>query len=105
MYDGLALFTPWKSLASLVNEKFFHLPLSLLLRERLDNDAALDSYKGKVVIIGAEKDHIIPVTHARSLAGTGTGRHYIELKGVGHNDWFDALDDRDWARLLGALSE
>lgn len=103
--DGIALFTPWKSLASLVNEKFFHLPLSVLLRERLDTDAALASYKGNVVIIGAEKDSIIPVTHARSLAGAGMGRDYIELKGVGHNDWFDALDDRDWERLLEVLSE
>lgn len=103
-FDGLALFTPWKSLASLVNEKFFHLPLSFLLRERLDTGAALASYKGKVVIVGAEKDTIIPVVHARSLAGTETGRHYIELKGVGHNDWFDALDDSDWARLLAMLS-
>jgi uncharacterized protein len=104
-FDGIALITPWKSLASLVNEKFLHLPLSLLLRDRLDTGAALASYKGKVVIIGAEKDTLIPVKHARSLAGTEAGRHYIELKGVGHNDWFDALDDRDWARLLGMLSE
>lgn len=104
-FDGLALFTPWKRLASLLNEKFFHLPLSLLLRERLDTGAALASYKGKVVIIGAEKDDIIPVAHARSLAETGTGWHYIELNGVGHNDWFDALYDRDWVRLLGTLSE
>jgi pimeloyl-ACP methyl ester carboxylesterase len=104
-FDGIVLFTPWKSLASLVNEKFMHLPLSLLLRERLDTGEALASYKGKVVIIGAEKDTIIPVMHARSLAGTAMGRHYIELKGVGHNDWFDALDDRDWARLLQMLSE
>lgn len=104
-FDGIALFTPWKSLASLVNEKFFHIPLSVLLRERLDTGAALASYQGKVVIIGAEKDTIIPVMHARSLAGTETGRHYIELEGVGHNDWFDALDDRHWARLLETLSE
>lgn len=104
-FDGIALFTPWKSLASLVNEKFFHLPLSALLRERLDTGVALASYQGKVVIIGAEKDSIIPVMHARSLAETETGRHYIELKGVGHNDWFDALDDRDWAQLMGTLSE
>jgi uncharacterized protein len=104
-YDGLALFTPWMSLASLVNEKFLHLPLSVLLRERLDTEAAIASYKGKVAIIGAEKDDIIPVKHARALAATDTGRHYIELKGTGHNDWFDALDDRDWARLLAMLSE
>lgn len=104
-FDGLALFTPWQSLASLVNEKFFHLPLSLLLRERLDTGAALAFYKGTVAIIGAENDDIIPVAHARSLAATEKGRHYIELKGAGHNDWFDALDDRDWARLLRALSE
>lgn len=78
-FNGIALFTPWESLASLVNEKFFYLPLAVLLRERLDT--------------------------AATLAGTQTGRHYVELKGVGHNDWFDALDDGDWARLLGALSE
>lgn len=103
-FRGIALFTPWNSLASLVNEKFSHLPLSMLLRERLDSGAALASYHGKVVIVGAEKDTIIPVMHARSLAGMGAGRHYIELKGVGHNDWFDALDHSDWAHLLTMLS-
>lgn len=104
-FDGIALFTPWTSLASLVNEKFLHLPFSVLLRQHLDTGTALASYKGKVVIIGAEKDTIIPVTHARSLVGAGVERHYIELKGVGHNDWFEALDDRDWARLLEMLAE
>lgn len=104
-FDGIALFTPWTSLSSLVNEKFFGIPLSVLLRERLDTRAALATYKGKVAIIGAEKDDIILVTHARSLAAMDTARHYIELKGVGHNDWFDALDDGDWARLLAALLE
>ena len=73
-FDGIALFTPWKSLASLVNEKFFHLPLSVLLRERLDTGAALASYKGKVAIIGAEKD-TCPVP---GRGGDGAALHRTE---------------------------
>lgn len=103
-FAGIVLFTPWKSLATLVNEKFAHIPLSLLLRERLDTAAALDAYTGHVVIVGAGNDTIIPPGHARALADANKKRHYFELQDAGHNDWYDALQAGQWDRLLRLMS-
>lgn len=102
-FAGVALFTPWESLSRLVNEKFNGFPMSILLRVRLDTRKALEAYPGNVVIVGAERDTLIPVDHARALADSRT--RYIELKGAGHNDWFDAMTPGHWEAVLSAVSK
>jgi hypothetical protein len=103
-FDGIVLITPWTSLAALVNEKFAGMPLSMLLRARLDTVNAIKQYTGSVVVIGAENDALIPVAHARSLAGSRSGVHYLELPGAGHNDWFSAMNDAQWDEVVSMMA-
>lgn len=104
-FDGLVLITPWKSLSSLVNEKFGGLPLSFLLKHRLDLEWTLSAFPGKMVIVAAEEDSIIPARHARLLARQLPGAHYIELKGADHNEWFTAMSDANWKEVLAAVTQ
>jgi pimeloyl-ACP methyl ester carboxylesterase len=101
--DGVVLFTPWSSLASLANEQF-SIPLSFMLHKSLDSAEALRNYPGNVVIIGAERDTLIPIAHAKALARSLPRATYIELPGAGHNDWFAAMNKEVWEEVLNAMA-
>src|SRR5260221_694683 len=48
---GLALVVPLARLEEVAREKFRWLPVSLLLRDKFDNIAALGSYRGRVAFV------------------------------------------------------
>ena len=87
--DGIILITPWDTLASVAQSKFSFLPVRLLLTDKYDSIGNLRSFKGKIALIGAERDEIIPIKHARRLYDSLSvveKRMWI-IAGAGHNDW------------------
>ena len=82
----IVLVVPFDTLASVASERFWFLPVRLLLRDRWNNVEALRHYAGPVDIFGAEGDTIIPIRHAESLAKQIPGAHFTAISG-GHNDW------------------
>jgi uncharacterized protein len=86
--EGMILFTPWDTLSSVASEKVPSLIVTLALKDRYDSVANLGAYKNKVAIVGAGRDEIIPVEHARSLfdAYAGEKRMWV-IPQAGHNDW------------------
>jgi pimeloyl-ACP methyl ester carboxylesterase len=80
------LIVPFDNLLSVAKEHMPYLPVSLLLRDKWDNVAALSKFKGRVDIYGAAQDVVIPVHHARALAKTVPQAVYREMD-CGHNDW------------------
>jgi hypothetical protein len=95
--SGVVLITPWDSLHSIARAKFPFLPIRLLLTDTYDNIGNLGSFKGRVAVIGAEHDDVIPVEHAKTLFNSlsnETKRMWI-IKGAGHNNW-PMTTDRSW---------
>jgi pimeloyl-ACP methyl ester carboxylesterase len=86
--DKIVLVVPFDTLARVAAHHFPYLPVSLILRDRWDNTAALKGYQGPVEIFGARDDSIIPVSHARALAQSLPAARFHEIAG-GHNDWAD----------------
>jgi hypothetical protein len=84
--DMIVLITPFDNLANVARDHFPLLPAGLLLLDRWDNVEALRGYSGRLEIFGAINDEVIPVRHARNLAGSLPGAVYREIPG-GHNDW------------------
>lgn len=84
--DRLVLMVPFDNLLSVAKRHVKYLPVSLLLRDKWDNVAALASYRGRVEVFGARHDNVIPVTHARNLAKSVPHARYVELP-CGHNEW------------------
>ena len=97
---GLLLITPWDSLYDLVNQKFAGVPVGLLLKHHFDTVAALKVFEGPVQLVGAEKDTVIPVEHARTLARATPRALYREMTGAEHNTWPYDLTQRDWQTLM-----
>lgn len=87
--DGLILITPWESLAAIAQRYYPLLPVRLLLTDSYDNLANLGSYRGRIAVVGAEFDEVIPLEHARTLfAGLpGPDKRFWTIPRAGHNDW------------------
>ena len=86
---GIILITPWDSLAAVARHLFPYLPVHLLLTDKYDSIANLQSFPGKISVVGAERDEILPIRHAHNLyANLPEGRkHMWVVRGAGHNDW------------------
>ncbi len=82
----IVLVVPYNRLVDVAQESTPFLPVSLLLRDRWDNAAALKNYKGRLDIYVASEDRVIPVKHGRALRDALPQANYHELPG-GHNDW------------------
>jgi pimeloyl-ACP methyl ester carboxylesterase len=86
---GIILITPWDTLLSVAQSKFSFLPVRPLLTDKYDSIDNLKSFKGRIALVGAERDEIIPIKHAKRLydsLSAAEKRMWI-VKGAGHNDW------------------
>jgi pimeloyl-ACP methyl ester carboxylesterase len=101
--EGIILITPWDTLLSIAREKFPWLPVRLFLRDKYDSIDNLKEYRGRIAIIGAELDEVVPIQHAqslfRSLSGSKGVHEMRTIRGAGHNDWPDRVDRAWWKGL------
>jgi pimeloyl-ACP methyl ester carboxylesterase len=101
--DGMILITPWDTLLSVAKKKFPLLPVGLFLRDKYDTVGNLKGYQGRIAVIGAEKDDVVPIRHAealfRSLSGTQGAHRMYAIKEAGHNDWPEMVDPAWWKEV------
>lgn len=102
--DGLLLITPWDTLRAVAKSHFRFLPVGLFMRDRYDNNENLKAFRKRIAIVGAERDEIVPVRHARELYRLlrGPKRMWI-IKGAGHNDWPMMVDLPQWREYMDFL--
>jgi len=104
--DGIVLVTPWDTFASVAQSKFPFLPVRLFLKDKYDNINNLSSFKGRIAVVGAERDEVIPIGHARDLYNSlpGTSKRMWTIQGVGHNDWPMSTNTSWWKEIMGFVS-
>jgi pimeloyl-ACP methyl ester carboxylesterase len=98
---GIILITPWNTLASVAKSLFPFLPVTMLLTDKYDSIENLKSFKKKISVIGAERDEILPISHAINLykfLPEGRKRLWV-IKGAGHNDWPFHADSSFWKEI------
>lgn len=103
--DGLALLTPWDSLARLARVHYWYLPTGLLLKDRYDSAAYLAGYDGPVAVLIAGDDRIVPPPHGERLydALAGPKRRW-RFDGAGHNSWPVRPDARWWDEVVAFIT-
>ena len=84
--DKIVYVVPFDTLASVGKEHMSYLPVDLLLAGYWNNLESMKGYRGPVDIFGAERDGIIPVKHAQSLAASIPQAKFYLIAG-GHNEW------------------
>ena len=101
--DGIILITPWDTLASVAQSKFPFFPVRLLLTDEYDTIGNLKSFKGRIAVVGAGRDEVIPIKHANDLYHSfpGTEKRMWIIKEAGHNDWPMYINTEWWKELMG----
>ena len=105
--DGIILITPWDTLLSVAKEKVTWLPVGLFMRDKYDTIGNLKNYQGRIAVIGAEQDEVIPIHHAQtlfqSLSGAQGSHKMYTIKGAGHNDWPGMVDLAWWKEITAFI--
>jgi pimeloyl-ACP methyl ester carboxylesterase len=86
-FEKLVLITPYDSAQSMVQERFPMYPMSILLKDKYDSVARAKSIESKTLVLIAEKDSVITMTHSQKLIDAFPASK-VEVKiieGVGHN--------------------
>ena len=82
--DRLVLVSPFTSLPDAAGNRMRFLPVRQLMKDRYDNRAMLRGYGGRALILHGARDTLIPMDHARELAGL-SGRFALEaFDNAGH---------------------
>ena len=81
------LITPFDSLAAVAAGHYPFLPVRLLLRHPFPSTDWAKRAKAPALIVAADRDNVVPATHARKLFDVWAGQKQIHvLAGTGHND-------------------
>jgi pimeloyl-ACP methyl ester carboxylesterase len=89
--DGVILVTPFDSIEALAADLYPWLPVRLLLRHRMDVEAALSRSSASVAIITAERDEIVPSRRTEALRRAAPDLVLDRvIPGVGHNDIYNS---------------
>jgi len=101
---GVILITPWNTLLAVAKDYYPYLPIGWFMKDRYDNGENLRSFPGRIAVVGAERDEVVPVRHARELfARLPEGKRMWIIKGAGHNDWAMLIDRPQWQEIIDFL--
>jgi uncharacterized protein len=99
--NALLLITPWDTLLAVAKSLYPLLPMGLFMKDKYDSVENLRSFRGKIAVIGAERDEILPIGHANALYGSLTGdKKMWVIRGAGHNDWPMFVDAKKWQEFM-----
>jgi pimeloyl-ACP methyl ester carboxylesterase len=88
--QGVAVLSPWTSLADVARHHFPPILVRALLRETYDSLAAARQVTVPALVIHGEEDDLIPAEQGRriadALAGPADRIRWVPVPGAGHND-------------------
>jgi uncharacterized protein len=103
---GILLITPWNTLLAVAKDHYPHLPVGWFMKDRYDNAENLKSFPGRIAVVGAERDEVVPVRHARELfALLPKDKKMWLIPGAGHNDWPLRMETSTWREIMDFLAK
>lgn len=84
---GTILVSPFKSMLSVVQDKFPFLPISFTLNSQYRNDLEMPKIKTPIIVFHGEMDTLVPLSSGEALAALApTKPRFVVVKGAGHID-------------------
>ena len=104
--EGAVLLLPWDSLAELAQSLYWYFPARWLVLDRYNNIENLQGFAGKIAVLLAENDEIVPLQHGQHLYDsiTTTKKQWI-FKNSGHNDFPVAPGEQWWKEVVAFMTE
>lgn len=102
---GLVLLTPWDSLTDLALRIYWYLPVRWLLLDPFDNVSNVSRFSGRIAVVLAQQDEIIPFRHGYRLFDSINGEKKLwKFPGAGHNSWPVEPNQLWWKEVMGFVS-
>ncbi|MDP2811388.1 MAG: alpha/beta hydrolase [Rhodocyclaceae bacterium] len=100
---ALLLITPWDSLDRVAHHHYPWIP-GWLLRDRYDNIGNLAGFRGRIAVVVAERDSIVPSALGRALfESLHEPKRLWVIPAADHNDWMGRVDAAWWQSVAGFL--
>ena len=100
---NLILVTPFDSLAAVAQSHYPMFPVRLLLKDRYDSVARLPAYKGRMLVLRAGKDVVVPPPHTDRLLASFKGpAQVVDFPLAGHDDL--STDPAYWPAIRDFLA-
>jgi len=98
---GMVLITPWDTLRSVAQSHAPAILVRLLLKDSYDNMANLSNFRGRIAVIGAGRDSVIPMRHASNLYASlpSPSKRMWVIERADHNDWPMQVDQGWWKEI------
>jgi pimeloyl-ACP methyl ester carboxylesterase len=105
--EAVILLTPWDTLPNTAIAAYPWIPVRWLLRDRYDSIANLSEFGGRVAVLVAENDQVIPPARGLALYESLTVEKRLwTFPGAGHNSWPSNPGAAWWDEVLAfALPE
>jgi dienelactone hydrolase len=101
---AVLLITPWDRIEQVARHHYPWFPVSALLHDRYDSVENLSGYRGRVAVVIAEHDSIVPPGLGRALFDSlPEPKRLWTLAGADHNDWMSRADAPWWRSVIGWL--
>lgn len=86
--NKLLLFTPYSRISDVAQDRYWFLPISLLIKDDYDSVDNLKNYQGKTFLLISEKDQTIPTKFAFKLFDSiHSQKEKIVITNAGHSNW------------------
>ena len=103
---GIVLITPWDTLSNLAQYIYWYFPVRWILLDKFNNLENLKSFKGKVAILVAEKDEVVPPQFGFNLyQSIENDKKLWTFKNAGHNNFPIDSDEAWWQEVLDFIAE
>ena len=84
---ALVLVTPFDSLAAVAQAHYPMFPVRLLLKDRYDSHARLSHHQGRLLVLRAGRDAVVPPPHTDRLLDAFPGHaEVVDFPTAGHDD-------------------
>lgn len=99
---ALVLVTPFDSLAAVAQTHYPMFPVRMLLRDPYDSAARLPGYRGRLLVLRAGRDAVVPPSHTDRLLAAYKGRaQVVDFPHASHDDL--SADAAYWPAIRGFL--
>jgi len=103
--SGVVMLTPWDTLPNLAQAIYWFLPARWLIRDQYDSMKNLANYGGRVALLVAENDEVIPKRHGLRLFESIHGPKKLwEFRRANHNTWPADPGEPWWDEVLAFLA-
>ncbi|MCK4899178.1 MAG: alpha/beta hydrolase, partial [Anaerolineales bacterium] len=85
--EGVVLFLPWDTLPDLAQTHYWYFPTRWLVLDKFNNIENLKGYEGRIAVLLAENDEVVPVKHGKNLyVSLTTGKKLWVFENSRHNE-------------------